>query len=669
MKKVILNSLTLTNFKGEHDRTTTFNADITTIAGANGLGKSRHFDAFLWLLFGKDKENRADYEIKTRNADGKTEPQIDVVVTGVMTVNGEPLTLTRKLVENWVKPRGCVERVFKGNETRCFWNDVPVSINEYNKRIADLINEQLFKMVTNPLFFTSQNWKVQREQLFAMAGCIDEDEIIAKNADFRALLDKMSGKSFDDFKAEIKAKKTTLRKELNEIQPRIDQTEKMKPESCDWIAIEKELDSVNEEIAGLDAKIAELNRISTDMSAAANAKFEETAQLRRDLMHCATRMDNIINDAVRAEKRRVHEANTGLTDMKNEIDHKKSAIEFRQTKISSIMVVLSESAKLIAKLEHDRDEKRKEWFDVNGKTFNESATCPTCGQPLPESMVEESRARFAENKRITLENITADGKRIADRIATAIKDNESRNEEIKVKNAEIDTLRQEIAELESKIAATGEEKEKEIDPKSLPEWVDAKRVYDQLSEKIDAATKETRPDTSANDAKIAEIKAQKASASKVRDGLMTKLNDRKAIEKADAEIATLTETGRKLAQSIADIERDEYIIGQYTKEKVELVESRIAKLFTMVKFKMFDYTIDGNVVETCVATVKGKPFPTVNTADQINAGLDIINALCAYYDVNAPIFIDNRESVNNLIPTTSQIINLVVTNDPELKVY
>ena len=144
-------------------------------------------------------------------------------------------------------------------------------------------------------------------------------------------------------------------------------------------------------------------------------------------------------------------------------------------------------------------------------------------------MVEESRARFAENKRITLENITADGKRIADRIATAIKDNESRNEEIKVKNAEIDTLRQEIAELESKIAATGEEKEKEIDPKSLPEWVDAKRVYDQLSEKIDAATNETRPDTSANDAKIAEIKAQKASASKVRDGLMTKLNERKAI--------------------------------------------------------------------------------------------------------------------------------------------
>lgn len=669
MKNVILNSLTLTNFKGEHDRTTTFNADITTIAGANGLGKSRHFDAFLWLLFGKDKENRTDYEIKTRNADGNTEKQVDVVVTGVMTVNGESLTLTRKLVENWVKPRGCVEQVFKGNETRCFWNDVPVTVNDYNKRVANLIDEQLFKMVTNPLFFTSQNWKVQREQLFAMAGRIDEDEIIAKNADFRALMDKMSGKSFDDYKAEIKAHKTNLRKELNEIQPRIDQTEKMKPESCDWIAIEKELNSVNEEIAGLDAKIAELNRISTDMSAAANAKFEETAQLRRDLMHCATRMDTIVNNAVRAEKQRVHMANAGLVDLKHQIETKKSNVAHLETKVASINLIILESAKLIAKLEHDRDEKRKEWFDVNGKTFNESATCPTCGQPLPESMLEESRVRFAENKRVTLESITADGKRIADRIAATIKENESRNAEISSLNAEIDALRADIAELESKVATMGEEKEKEIDPNSLPEWVDAKRVYNQLSEKIDAAEKETRPDTSANDAKIAEIKTQKASASKVRDGLMTKLNDRKAIEKADAEIATLTETGRKLAQSIADIERDEYIIGQYTKEKVELVESRIAKLFTMVKFKMFDYTIDGNVVETCVATVKGKPFPTVNTADQINAGLDIINALCAFYDVTAPIFIDNRESVNQLIPTASQIINLVVTHDTELKVY
>ena len=180
--------------------------------------------------------------------------------------------------------------------------------------------------------------------------------------------------------------------------------------------------------------------------------------------------------------------------------------------------------------------------------------------------------------------------------------------------------------------------------------------------KATISTDNTGVDTSA-------LQAAKADWNRQRNELSTRLAKRGAIKRCDDEITNLDARGKELSQAIADIERDEYIIGQYTKEKVELVESRIAKLFTMVKFKMFDYTIDGNVVETCVATVKGKPFPTVNTADQINAGLDIINALCAYYDVNAPIFIDNRESVNNLIPTTSQIINLVVTNDPELKVY
>ena len=47
----------------------------------------------------------------------------------------------------------------------------------------------------------------------------------------------------------------------------------------------------------------------------------------------------------------------------------------------------------------------------------------------------------------------------------------------------------------------------------------------------------------------------------------------------------------------------------------------------------------------------------------MNAGLDIINTLCKFYGVCAPIFIDNRESVNDIIETQSQIINLVVNKD------
>ncbi len=89
-------------------------------------------------------------------------------------------------------------------------------------------------------------------------------------------------------------------------------------------------------------------------------------------------------------------------------------------------------------------------------------------------------------------------------------------------------------------------------------------------------------------------------------------------------------------------------------------------MFKHVTFKLFDYTIDGNEYETCVPLVNGIPFDVANTAGQVNAGLDIINALVGFHGVCAPIFIDSRESVNDIIPTGSQIINLIVTKDKEL---
>ena len=127
MKRVTLKSLTLCNFKGEKERTTNFNPDVTTISGGNGLGKSRHFDAFIWLLFGKDSKDRKDYEIKTR-IDGQELHNVECSVTGVIEVDGEEITLKRALMEDWVKPSGQFERVFKGNITECWWNDNPVNL-------------------------------------------------------------------------------------------------------------------------------------------------------------------------------------------------------------------------------------------------------------------------------------------------------------------------------------------------------------------------------------------------------------------------------------------------------------------------------------------------------------------------------------------------------------
>jgi hypothetical protein len=119
---------------------------------------------------------------------------------------------------------------------------------------------------------------------------------------------------------------------------------------------------------------------------------------------------------------------------------------------------------------------------------------------------------------------------------------------------------------------------------------------------------------------------------------------------------------------MADAESEEFTLKAFTKTKIEECEARINGLFSKVTFRLFEYTIEGNESETCIPLVDGIPYGTANTAAQINAGLDIINVLSRHYGVCAPILIDRRESINELIPVEAQVINLTVSKDKELTV-
>jgi ABC-type proline/glycine betaine transport system ATPase subunit len=202
------------------------------------------------------------------------------------------------------------------------------------------------------------------------------------------------------------------------------------------------------------------------------------------------------------------------------------------------------------------------------------------------------------------------------------------------------------------------EKETIVVDEELPEFL-------ELAKKIAALEKEVS-DTKTGDDNGSELRNQKfVLQNQIRD-CENKLWNRYLIDKYTQEIAELETKGKDLAQQIADVEREEYVIMQFTRAKIDECEKRINGLFHHVTFKLFDYTLDGNEFECCIPLVNGVPFDVANTAGRVNAGLDIINALVKFYGVSAPIFIDNRESVNNIIDTQSQIINLVVTKDKEL---
>ena len=96
----------LTNFKGIRSIEVNFNPEVTNISGDNATGKTSMMDAFLWCLFGKDSQNRADFNIKTLDAEGKAFPKLEHEVVVVLSVDGIETVFRRCYKENWVKKRG-----------------------------------------------------------------------------------------------------------------------------------------------------------------------------------------------------------------------------------------------------------------------------------------------------------------------------------------------------------------------------------------------------------------------------------------------------------------------------------------------------------------------------------------------------------------------------------
>jgi DNA repair exonuclease SbcCD ATPase subunit len=648
MKKVTLKSLTLTNFRGEKSRTTQFNDSVTSIVGGNGLGKSRHFDAFTWLLFGKDTEGRDNFNVRTV-VDGEPLHRVECSVVGALDVSGETVILKRGVAEKWVKPRGQIEEIFKGEETETYWNDVPVNLGEYQRRVAEIVHPEVFKMITNPLFFVGMDWKLQREQLIQIAGTVTDAEIAASNPEFAALLDRISGKSFSDFKAEISARKKRLKADLLQIQPRIDQTRKLMPKTLDFAAAENEITALEKQAADIDRAIADKNE--------AQRLYFEGLQKKREAIND---LKKAAQDVLFAEQTKAKEAFFEKSKERKELEllvrESGDAIAALQRSIERNEKVIIEIKAGIDDMRSSNNALREKWAKVNAEEYSGQLICHTCGQSLPESMIDRARDLYDKDKEEHLAAIVVTGKRLNEEIAAEEKELAAFVEGVAKDKDALTENGNELAYMVACLEGTPVEVERKVIPEEIPEYAALSRKIADAEAAIAGETHLLRSDE----------QIRKRNLSAQIDALKAVLKDRDLIAEYSAEIANLEVQGNALAQQIADVEREEFVMQQFSKARIDECTSRINGLFKHVTFKLFKYTIEGNELETCDALVDGVPFKVANTSGQINAGLDIINALTKHYGISAPVFIDRRESVNQLIDTDSQIINLVVSNDKEL---
>ena len=96
--KIKLLSLELKNFKGTKEALYKF-GDFTEVEGKNGTGKSTIFDAFCWVLFGKDSTDRKVFSVQPYDENNNVIHHLDTIVTATLEIDGTIKTFKRTLKE------------------------------------------------------------------------------------------------------------------------------------------------------------------------------------------------------------------------------------------------------------------------------------------------------------------------------------------------------------------------------------------------------------------------------------------------------------------------------------------------------------------------------------------------------------------------------------------
>lgn len=630
-----LTKLELLNFKGLKSFAININGDVV-IRGDNATGKTTVFDSVCWLLFGKDSLDRADFEIKTLDG-GKPIHKVNHEVTGTFTLDeGGTVELKRVYREKYSSPRGG-DVTLTGHTTDYFVDGVPKKEKEYKELVNTLIDESIFKLITNPLYFNeTYSWQNRRKLLLEMCGDIDDISVINSRDDLRRLAELLEGRTVDDHRKVVAAKKTAINKELDMIPIRIDEAVRNKPETVSDKA------KLIRDIQTLDAGIDEIEKQKAIIQN--GFSFTEKESKIRD-----------IKRQLEAQRSKV------LSDYHKQKQHLRGEYEASLTKLKIVEVDRDRCADRRDELnkEIERESKRivtlqSEFDTFNAQQFNKES-CPTCGQALPADKQAVLEAEFNTNKSKKLEEWKG-------LIESAVKLKENYEEQQEIMVSKIDNLTTEA----SKYSDAYNVKFKEYEAYSEPN-VEDDPVYADLKAQLFLLEIDNEPGTEGEE--LAKLDEELSFMKSKKAGLETELNKFKLIDDINHRIIELENQQQKLVAEKNALDEASFLMDEFIKAKVNMLEENINSRFKLARFKMFNVMLNGNVEECCETTYKGVPYRSMNNAARINVGLDIINALTSYYKVNAPVFIDNAEAVTDFITVNSQTIKLIVDESkPQLTV-
>lgn len=628
--KIEIKSMTLQNFKKVRSQQIDFSHNMV-ISGANKVGKTTIYDAYLWAIFGVTSKKNAT--VQTLNSNNEVVHHLETSVTVVLNYNDErEIKVQRILSENW-KNKGTVEEKLQSTTQERLINDVPLSQKEFNEKLDELCPLNKWLVLSNINIFMTYKVDDRRKMLMSLAGELNEEELMKSYPlVYKGIIEDK--KQLNDLLLQQNTTKKKADEELKLIPAKVQAQEVLRVDAnfeelkIQKIKLDTDIAAVDAALEGVSEKDPEMEEYLKKLQAF-NEKVSKAQKAWQDTKIKA--IDNLT--------KLISSASTALLEAENLYTTNSKAYNNNKTSLAEVSIKF--------------DDNIKEWNNANEKEFDYKQTdvCPVCGRPYTDDMkateYEHAVAEYNENKSNILIKIQNEAAELKQQMLV-LKGNINTYEQItKVHDIEsVEKARQLYNELINQ--------RNEV----------YNQTWESTSEKVtlDAeltAIEATKP-TIKVDATIEENKERKRLLILQRDKLVNQVAGEEVNKRIDAEKEKLNNRSIELSQIIADCSEVIRQIKAYKKEKINLVEEKVNSYFSLIRWKFYEQNkTNDDEKEICTAIDKdGIDYDNTNDGTVIDMGVDIISGISKASNIFVPLFVDRKESAEYIVHTEQQTICL-----------
>ena len=639
MKQLKIKKISIENFAGLKNQIFEFNGNDVRVYGANGTGKTTTATALQWLLFDKGLDGSTkSFNPVPLDENNEEEYELIPIVEVELDDNGKTLKIRKESHPKYTTNKTTNRKEYSRSRTKKqYINDERLKVKDFQSRISELVSEDVFKLITNPAAFNQLHWKEQRTILFEIADDIDTETIIKTNKDFEAIPQILGDHDIETKQKILKDKISQIEKDIKDIPIRINQTESNKQEVPKYD--EERYEEIKQEIERLGKERVDVQNGKAEIDLR-NQLADKQAELKRlEDNHEANNENRItsLNNEFNVEEGTVSNLKTQIKNNNQQIDYENNR---RKTLLDKHKEIQSQI-----------EEVKNRQFE-----YKDDGVCSCCGQALPADQIEQAKEKalkqFNKNKSQEIEELNNSKERVVNdgkQIKPTIEKLESQNNSLQIRVNEAEDKSQRILNKINQLKASS------VNVTQTEEYKSVLNDINEINNKR-KDIKTTINDQLVNiDNQITELTQEKVEFENV-----------KAIESSNKHLDDAIRELRMQEDNLLD-EKEEYVhqnqvLKAFITTRVKMLTENVNNKFNIAEFKLFNQLVNGELEETCVTTVDGVEYSGgLNNAARINVGLDIINTLSQHYKITAPIFIDNAESITDIIPTEAQQIQLIVS--------